>query len=1105
MSRPSVPGYRIEAPLGEGLTGGTYRAVRDADGLPVALKVFSPQVASNKWFHDRLAQEFSRTRTLAHPAIATPLEMGEGWIASRLAPGMSVATLIQRGPVDEALAVEIAAHVARAIEHSAKTGLVHGEIKPANIVVSKDAQAVLTDIAVARAKGLVTPAPTTLPLPLPSTVAPERIQGGPQRDVREDLYALGATLFEMIAGRPPFAGRTVKEVVEKAATSPIPSPSKLRKGMNEYLDSIIRKLLQRDPTRRYQTPAEVREDLEALLEGREPQHIPPPAGPASIPARASRRTREVIANSGAGKTWLFVGAAAVLLVAGAWLLLSMRDGTPARGIPLPPVADRPKVDETAEAERRAREEAARRAAEELRRKTADEIRALLQSARWDDARAMLAGHQAAMEPALYAELHDQLQRGIAQTEAAVLERDISDLLADGRIDEAEKLLASKDAGGNRYLEDAISDKKDELQDLRRRRAKGGGSDASVEAEIVANARRLLDTGQAEQAFRAVAKLVYWNPDNMDARFVLIQCEIARGRVDRGVAELEKFLAAQPNHEGALRLRLQVARQRKEDAALAAIAARVLAKEPRDVALRVERAEALRRLGKPDEALKEAQEALQVDPRNDAARRLKIDLLLAKGARTQAIDLLSQEIDRNPRDPAAYYERALAYLELGDLEKAEEDFKKIQSISPGYKDVKKRMDEMAARAEGPVREHAITPTTVLLFDGKSQLGWIPNEQIKLTFTGGAIGMRALSADMQVQVHDIKFQGEYTIHVATRTSMAIRGPENLAGIALGYKPGAPFYLVHWSSNHFQVDLCNGSPHDRRLVAKSSKDRFEAGAWQEFKLRVTGDEIEVTTKREALIPPTKLPNGPAPGPIAVVLRTGAEVRFRWIDVDGPKFVEAGGLEARSGLHYDRRNKNWKEKGKWSFGEGVAAAEPTEGGMGNLVTIQHKTPKSGSFELDVELVANIAGAGYALIFFEAYGKACALGVGRDNQRREVLAVGQMGSFGGQDTFYNNFAHAVPKPGPVTFGARNRYRIIVLAEKVEVWIGDTNVFSESKTQFLSRLDHATNEMKEFAKQRKTSFRLMDFEAGFGAWDASARDNQPVRAEFYGFQLKPIE
>jgi tetratricopeptide (TPR) repeat protein len=1105
MTQPTVPGYRLETLLGQGLTGATYRAIREADNAPVALKILSPEIASNKWFHDRLAKEFPRAKGLSHAAIARPLEMGQGWIASQLAPGMSAAALIQRGPVDEALAVEIAAQIAGAIEHAAKAGLVHGEIKPANIVVSKEAKAVLTDFAVARAKGLVGPAPTTLPLPLPSTVAPERIKGGPQRDVREDLYALGATLFEMATGRPPFAGRTIKETLDKATTSPTPSPAKLRAGMNDYLDAIVRKLLQRDPAKRYQTPTEAREDLEALLEEREPEHVSLPSAPAAIPKRASRRTREVVTNSGAGKTWLFVGAAAVLVVAGAWFVLSKRGGVPTRDTPLPSVAEKPKVDEAAEAERRAREEADKRAAEEARRKTVDEIRALLQGGRWEEAGALLSRHQASIEPALQAEFHDQLLRGVAQSEMAALERDISDLLAEGRLEEAERLLASKEAGGNRYLEDAISDKKDELVDLKRRRAKGGGSDANVEAELVANARRMLESGQTDQAFRDMAKLAYLSPENVDARFLLIQCEVARGRTDRALVELERFMAAQPNHDGALRLRLDLARQRKEDATFVAVAAKLLAKDARNVPLRVERAEGLRRLNKPDEALKEADEILKIDPKNDAARRIKIDLLLAKGARTQVIDLLSQEIDKNPRDPAAYYERALAYVELGELDKAEEDFKKVQSVSPGYKDVKKRLDEMAARAEGPVREHELTPTTVLLFDGKSQLGWIPNEQVKLSFAGGAIGMRAPSPDTQVQLHDIKFQGEYTMYVATRASMAVRGPDNFAGIALGYKPGAPFYLLHWSSNHFQLDLCNGSPNDRRLIAKSSKDRFEAGSWQEFKLRVAGDQIEVTTKKETLIPATKLPNGPAPGQIAVVLRTGADVRFRWIDVDGPKFVEAGGIEARSGLHYDRRNKNWKEKGKWSFGEGVAAAEPTEGGMGNLVTIQHKTPKSGNFELDVELVANIGGAGYALIFFDAYGKACALGVGRDNQRREVLAVGQMGSFGGQDVFYNNFGHAVPKPGPVTFGARNRYRIIVLTGTVEVWIGDSRVFSESKSEFLSKLDHATNEMKDFAKQRKTSFRLMNFEAGFGAWDASARDDQPVRAEFYGFQLKPIE
>jgi formylglycine-generating enzyme required for sulfatase activity len=180
--------------------------------------------------------------------------------------------MLREGLIDEKKAVQIALDTARALSHAHVHGIVHRDIKPGNIMLSKDGLTKLCDLGLAQLReegddtGGRGPAVGT-----PYYISPEQAQGYTNVDCRSDIYSLGATLYRALAGRPAFDAPTRAEILEKHVHAPFPWPKDHNPALSDTICYIIAKMMMKKPEERYQTPDELAEDLERLKRGEPPK------------------------------------------------------------------------------------------------------------------------------------------------------------------------------------------------------------------------------------------------------------------------------------------------------------------------------------------------------------------------------------------------------------------------------------------------------------------------------------------------------------------------------------------------------------------------------------------------------------------------------------------------------------------------------------------------------------------------------------------------------------------------------------------------------------------------------------------------------------------
>lgn len=280
---PQIPGYRLDGIIGRGTTGTVYRAVQLAVERDVAVKVLHPELAARPQVVQRLQREARTMAKLAHPHVVGAIDMGEAegrwWFAMELVDGPSLAQLLRTdGPLPEREALRLFAPLCEALEHLWEHGVVHRDVKPANVLLERAGRgrhrhyrARLADLGLAvgeRDPALTSEGGT---VGTPHYIAPEQARDARHVDVRADLWSLGATLYEAVCGRPPFGGRSAAEVLSAVLHEPVPDPRSLRPGLSAGLVLVLRKCLVRDPERRYQAPDELLADLERLRERRAPE------------------------------------------------------------------------------------------------------------------------------------------------------------------------------------------------------------------------------------------------------------------------------------------------------------------------------------------------------------------------------------------------------------------------------------------------------------------------------------------------------------------------------------------------------------------------------------------------------------------------------------------------------------------------------------------------------------------------------------------------------------------------------------------------------------------------------------------------------------------
>ena len=271
---PVVPGYEILGILGQGGMSVVYLARQIALNRRVALKVIHAKVYNDPDIAARFRDEAEAAARLQHPNIIQVYEVGEydglGYLVLEYAPGGSLQQKLAGTPQKPRQAAETIEYLARALHYAHQHHIVHRDLKPANVVLSEDGIPKVTDFGLAklleREAGLTR---TGDIMGTPSYMAPEQARGTPA-DVTAaaDIYALGAILYEMLTGRPPFKGATPLSTLSQVAGQEPVAPGRLQRHLPREIETICLKCLEKEPRKRYDTALELAEDLRRFLDDR---------------------------------------------------------------------------------------------------------------------------------------------------------------------------------------------------------------------------------------------------------------------------------------------------------------------------------------------------------------------------------------------------------------------------------------------------------------------------------------------------------------------------------------------------------------------------------------------------------------------------------------------------------------------------------------------------------------------------------------------------------------------------------------------------------------------------------------------------------------------
>lgn len=280
----TVGGYLLKRQLGAGGMGAVYLARHRSLPRDVALKVLHPAFATIPEFRARFEREADLLCELEHPHVVDVLDRGQDgellWIAMRFVDGPDVhAALAERGPFPPERAVEIVAAIGSALDHAHARGLLHRDVKPANILLQPGhdgtEQAMLTDFGIA--KNVASATPLTREGQVPATIAyaaPEQVSGEPM-DGRADVYSLGVVLFELLTGRPAFPQEDLNPLVAAVLAGPVPDIRAVRPDLPEEVGRVVTRALQKDPRDRFVTCRELVDAARTALAPRAP--APPTA------------------------------------------------------------------------------------------------------------------------------------------------------------------------------------------------------------------------------------------------------------------------------------------------------------------------------------------------------------------------------------------------------------------------------------------------------------------------------------------------------------------------------------------------------------------------------------------------------------------------------------------------------------------------------------------------------------------------------------------------------------------------------------------------------------------------------------------------------------
>jgi eukaryotic-like serine/threonine-protein kinase len=273
-----IPGYQILEKVGQGTMGVVYKARQLSVDRLVAVKVLLPRLAGKKAFVERFLREARLAARFTSSHAVQVIDVGSAgalpYFVMEYVEGTTVRRELEKGKVyAEPEALKVVFQVAQVLRQAHRRNLIHRDVKPGNIMLTSGGLARLADLGLARE---VTDRETAraekgLALGTPYYMAPEQIEAREDVDTRADIYSLGATLYHMVTGRPPFPGGTVDEILDAHLEQELTPPDHLNRSLSPGLSLLVQCMMARDPHRRYQTPDQLIGDLERVLAGEPPE------------------------------------------------------------------------------------------------------------------------------------------------------------------------------------------------------------------------------------------------------------------------------------------------------------------------------------------------------------------------------------------------------------------------------------------------------------------------------------------------------------------------------------------------------------------------------------------------------------------------------------------------------------------------------------------------------------------------------------------------------------------------------------------------------------------------------------------------------------------
>jgi eukaryotic-like serine/threonine-protein kinase len=272
-----IPGYILLEKLGAGAMATVYKARQVSLDRTVAIKILPHKQTNNPEFVQRFYAEGRAAAKLNHPNIVGAVDVGKAadrhYFVMEYVEGKTVYDdIMEHGRYAEDEALRLIIQIARALDHAHKAGFIHRDVKPKNIMITKEGVAKLADMGLARAVSdrEAAEAEQGKAFGTPYYISPEQIRGDVDVDFRADIYGLGATMYHMVTGQIPFEAATPTAVMHKHLKAKLVPPDHLNPNLSAGISEIIEVCMAKDRNERYNTTADLLQDLEAVARGETP-------------------------------------------------------------------------------------------------------------------------------------------------------------------------------------------------------------------------------------------------------------------------------------------------------------------------------------------------------------------------------------------------------------------------------------------------------------------------------------------------------------------------------------------------------------------------------------------------------------------------------------------------------------------------------------------------------------------------------------------------------------------------------------------------------------------------------------------------------------------